>query len=181
MLQPIAHVTHVDQTPLVQLVGDDKVPRGARGEEPLAVVRSHDAVARRLVGVVLQHVGVEIGRVVLHRPRHGGFGGQRAVGALQVPGRAEDLVLGAHLLQLALEAFVFGCRLLLCFLERGQGQLELLDVAFLSFSESTLASMPALVQWLGAMPLLPGVCDVRCSVLGLPPKLGGSKLLFLPI
>lgn len=69
ILEPLADAADVDEAAAVQLMRDDVVPRGAGGEQPLAVVRGDDAVRGDLVGVVLQHLRVKVCRLVLHRPR----------------------------------------------------------------------------------------------------------------
>ena len=55
--QAVAHVLDVDATLLEELVRQYQVPGGARGQEPLPVVRLGDSVARSLVVVALQVVG----------------------------------------------------------------------------------------------------------------------------
>lgn len=59
---------------------DNVVPGRAGGKQPLSRRRLDDAVAGRLVRVVLQQVRVEVGGVVLHgaRGRGRGCGGQGA-------------------------------------------------------------------------------------------------------
>lgn len=93
-------------------------------------------MARVLVCVRLEEVGVEFGRRVLHGShadvRAGLARGGRAVGA-------HDFVFDLQLLELLLEGFVFGEEVARGRFELGKLRFELFDVAFFALAEGALA------------------------------------------
>lgn len=140
--EALTDVGNINQPALEQVVVDYQVPGRAGREEPLAVVARHDPVARRLVGVALQHLGVKVGRVVGH--------GARRHGWAVYPGRPPDrrrhrrcrpqnLHLRGCLLQGTLQLFVFRNRRLPCSLHFLQAVFNVLEVAVLSLAEGSLA------------------------------------------
>lgn len=196
VLQPVAYIGDVHQPLLVEIVVDDVIPRRTSRVEPLPVLARNDPVAGRLVPVLGQEPGVEIGRVVLQ-----GFRRVRAVAeraTVVQRGRClQNLNLRAYLLQVALQLFVFGRGLLLCSFRGSELRLELFDVSFLPFSKSTLTvrdgSLACVLGsrngywrgrriarcWVARMTRQVGRCfyysvllprqDLRCTILGLPP------------
>lgn len=118
----------------------NQIPRRPRRKQPLPLIRRHDAVARRLVRVPCQHVGVKVAGAVVHGPSGGGLGRERAAGAAALDaGRgAEDLVLRAHFLEVALEALVLGARVVLGLFEGREAVLEVLYMALLALAECAL-------------------------------------------
>lgn len=123
---------------------DYQVPGGAGRKEPLAVVARHDPVARRLVGVALQHLGVKVGRVVGHGARRHGW----AVYPGRSPDRRrhrrrcpQDLHLRVGLLQGTLQLFVFRDCGLPCSLHFLEAVFNVLEVAVLSLAEGSLAGL----------------------------------------
>jgi len=92
--------------------------------------------------MALKHVRIEICWGVLHGSR----GGRGSVGVGRACARGhhggggfEDLVLGADLLQVALEALVLGEDFLLCLFELLDAVFEVFDVAFFALAEGSLA------------------------------------------
>ncbi len=147
VLEPVADVGHVDEAAAEQVMADDEVPGGAGRQQPLARVGRGDAVAGRFVLVVGQQVRVEVGRgCTSGGPSSCPTRAASAAGSGRHGRRPEDLVLGADLLQVALEPLVFRGRVGLGGLERGQLGLEVLDVALLALAEGALsaAAMSAL-------------------------------------
>lgn len=139
--QSLADLADIDEPPLEELVVDDQIPRRARRQEALPPVARDNPVAGRLVGVALEDVRVEVGRVVRHGPRRDGH----RMGAWRPGGdhrrrRPQDLVLGADLLQVALQPLVLRHRLLLRLLKVLQAVLEVFDMAFLALPEGSLAA-----------------------------------------
>lgn len=59
--------------------------------------------------MVLENVGVKVGGVKLHGTGGGGgFGREGVVAVAHVGCGSQDLVLGGHLLEFSLEAFILG-------------------------------------------------------------------------
>lgn len=185
---------------------DNQIPRRPRRQQPLSGVRRNNAVARRLVRVPLQDVGVEIARAVVHGPCGRGLGREGAVGGavLDARGGAEDLVLRAHLLEVALEALVLGARVVLRLFEGREAVFEVFDVALLAFAECALTvGVSTGMTTSGATGMLPSASiwclnrvahsratrrgsrtrriDSRCAILGLPPRLSGCHILIIRV
>ncbi len=138
-LQAIADLANVDKATFEEIVVDDQVPGSTGREQSLAIFALHDAVAGRLIGMVLENIGVEVFRVVRHRPGHGRTAVRTRRGRAERLCSAEDLVLGAHLLHLALQPFILCRRVFLRGFELVQPGFEVFDMAFLALSEGSLA------------------------------------------
>lgn len=139
----LAHLSDIDHASLEQVVVHDVIPRRTSGQQPLPSFRPAYAVAGRLVGMIRQEVGVEVGGVVAHGASGGILRGQGTglvlVLVLDARRRAEDLVLGAQLLQVALQLLVLAGCLFLGRLQIRQLRLQVFDVALLALSERALA------------------------------------------
>ena len=138
-LQALADLANVDEATFEEVVVDDQVPGGTGRKQSLAIFALHDTVARRLIGMVLEDIGVEVFRIVRHGPGHGRTAVRTRRGRAERLCSAEDLVLGAHLLHLALQPFVLCRGLFLRTFELIQPDFEVFDMAFLALSEGSLA------------------------------------------
>lgn len=139
-LQTLADDGNVNESPLIEFMIDDEIPGCSDGEQALAAFRSDDAVRKRLVMVIREDVGVEISRLVVHRPRRGRL--RRVRGLALVDGRrgSQYLIFRRHLLETPPQLLILYRCLLLCGFETGDLGFQILDVLLLPFPKRPLAA-----------------------------------------
>lgn len=141
--QALADGRDVDEASFEQVVVDDDLPGGPRREQAFPFVARDYPVARRLVGVALEDVAVEIGWIVRHRTRRRRRGGCRGPCVRRHHRRRpQDLVLCLHPLKVTLQPLVLRHGLVLSLLKLVKSALEILDMTLLAFPECTLAAVP---------------------------------------